>query len=159
MKGKLIWSIFWALVGASVVVVGTIFIGTPILGRLEMPALFHTLYVGMLALFGLGMVGLGVTLLVLTVKAKVQGMLKKFFLLTGASAVGLPVFVLLHNAVYALFIYFFGANFWGSMGDEPFFFIMATIICPLGFLVGAIGSIVIGVRKSPSRTRAKRRRA
>lgn len=158
MKGKLIWSIFWALVGAFAVMLGTICV-VPLFGRLEESALFHTLYIGTLALFGLGMLGLGITLLVLTVKTKVRGMLKKFFLLTGASAVGLPVFVLLHNLVYALFIYFFGANFWGGIGDEPFFFIMATMICPLGFLVGAVGSIVLFVRKpwlvpkSPSRRR------
>jgi len=40
--------------------------------------------------------------------------------------------------------------------DEPVFFIIAVIICPIGFLVGAIGSIVLGVKacrlakKSPS---------
>jgi hypothetical protein len=156
MKGKLIWSIFWALVGVSAVLVGVIFFGAPILGRLEMSALFHTIFVGTLALFGLGMLGLGVTLLFLTVKTKVRGMLKKFFLLTGASAVGLPVFVLLHNAVYGLFIYFFGANFWNvTGGDEPVFFILATMVCPIAFLVGAIGSIVLGVRKSPPRRRKR----
>jgi len=74
-------------------------------------------------------------------------MLQKFFLLTGASAAGFFVSFLLHNAIYALFIYFFGEGFW-SGGDEPFFFIMAVFVCPLGFLVGAIGSIVIRVKKS-----------
>jgi hypothetical protein len=159
MKGKLIWSIFWAMVGAFAVVVGTIFLGVPILGRLEVPALFRAIYLGTLALFGLGALGLGITLLVLTVRAKLRGLLKKFFLLTGASAVGLPVFAVLHNLVYGLFIYFFGEGFWGAMGDEPFFFILATMVCPLGFLVGAIGSIVLFAKKpwllpkSPSRRR------
>ncbi len=73
MKGKLLWSIFWALVGVFVVVVGTIFIGPPIFGRLEMPALFSALFGGTVALFGLGMVGLGVTLLVLTIEGKSEG--------------------------------------------------------------------------------------
>jgi hypothetical protein len=150
MMKKLIWSIFWALVGAFVVVVGIIFIGVPIFGRLEVPSLLHALFLGTLALFGLGVVGLGVTLLVLTKRAKVGGMLKKFFLLTGASAVGLPVFAVLHNLVYALLINFFG---FGADFDEPVFFIMATMICPLAFLVGVIGSIILGVKKSPSRRR------
>jgi len=159
MKGKLIWSIFWALVGVFVVVAGTIFIVPPIFGRMVMPAFFHALFVGTLYFFGLAVLGLGITLLVLTVRAKLGGMLKKFFLLSGASAVGLPVFAVLHNAVYALFIYFFGEGFWGGMGDEPFFFILATMVCPLGFLTGAIGSIVLFVKKpwllpkSPSRRR------
>ena len=67
-----------------------------------------------------------------TVKEKVEGTLKKFLLLTGASAAGFLLFILLHNAIYGLFIYFFGAEFWNG-GDEPFFFIMAVIVCPLGF--------------------------
>jgi hypothetical protein len=160
MKGKLIWSIFWALVGAFVVVLGTIFIGVPIFGRLQMSPLFGAIFGGAIALFGLGVVGLGVTLLVLTVKAKVRGILKKFFLLTGASAAGLPVFAVLHNLVYGLLIYFFGANFWARTGgDEPVFFILAITVCPIAFLVGAIGSIVLFSRKpwvvpkSPSRRR------
>jgi hypothetical protein len=159
MKGKLVWSIFWALVGVFVVIAGTIFIVPPTLGRMVMSSFFSALFGGTLALFGLGVLGLGITLLVLTVRAKLRGMLKKFFLLTGASAVGLPVFVVLHNAVYGLFIYFFGEGFWGAGGDEPVFFILATIVCPLGFLTGAIGSIVLFVKKpwllprSPSRRR------
>ena len=64
-------------------------------------------------------------------KEKVEGLLKKFLLLTGASAVGFPVFAILHNLVYRLFRI-----------EEPFFFILAVIVCPLGFLVGAIGTIV-----------------
>ncbi len=92
---------------------------------------------------------LGVALIFLTVKEKVGGMSKKFLILTGASAVGLPVFVLLHNAIYGLFIHFFGADFWeriGPGGDEPVFFILATLVCPLGFLVGVVGSIVLAIK-------------
>ena len=76
-------------------------------------------------------------------------MLKKFLILTAASFVGFFIFVLLHNLVYGLFIHFFGADFWNG-GDEPFFFILAVIVCPLGFLVGAIGSIVIVVKRKLS---------
>jgi len=96
-----------------------------------------------------------VALIVLTVREKVGGTLKKFFLLTGASSAGFFVSILLHNLVYGLFIHFFGEGFWNG-GDEPVFFIMAIIVCPLGFLVGAVGSIVLGVKacrlakKSPS---------
>jgi len=72
-------------------------------------------------------------------------MLKKFLILTGASFVGFFVFVLLHNLVYGLFIHFCGADFWNG-GDEPFFFIMA-IICLLGFLAGAAGSITLSIKR------------
>ena len=149
MKGKLLWSIFWASVAVFVVVLGMMFIGMP----LNVYVLF-----AVLAVF----LGLGVTLIVLAARAKLKKMLKAFLLLSGASAIGLPVFAVLHNLVYALCIYFFGEGFW-SGGDEPVFFFLAIMVSPIAFLVGAIGSIVIGAReswppkKSPSKARAKRR--
>jgi len=99
---------------------------------------------------GIVFFGLGVALIFLTVKEKVRGVSKKFLVLTGASAAGLPVSIVLHNAVYGLFIHFFGADFWDriGLGDEPFFFIMAIVVCPLGFLVGVVGSIVMGIKSS-----------
>ena len=72
-------------------------------------------------------------------------LLKRFLILMGASFVGFFVFVVLHNLTYALFIHFLGADFWNG-GDEPFFFILATIVCPLGLLVGIIGSIVLVIK-------------
>ena len=122
MKGKLGWSVFWALVGVFVIIVSMIFIplGFP-------PAIF----IPTIVVFVL----LGMALLFLTIKTKVRGILKKFLLLTGASAVGLSVFVFLHNVVSVLF------NI-----EEPIFFIMAVFVCPLTFLVGAVGSIVLAIK-------------
>ncbi|MFC2003721.1 hypothetical protein ACFLV4_07280 [Chloroflexota bacterium] len=74
-------------------------------------------------------------MLFLTVKTKVGGILKKFLLLTGASAVGMPVSAFLHNVVSALF------NI-----EEPVFFIMAIFVCPIGILVGAVGTIVLAIK-------------
>ena len=130
MKGKLIWSIFWAMVGVFVIVVSIIFIPP----RQRLPMLDIVLLSG-----GVVVLLLGVTLLVLTVKTKVRGMLKGFLLLTGASVVGLPVFVILHNAVSALF-----------HTEEPVFFMMAVIVCPIGFVVGVVGSIVLAIKKRPN---------
>ena len=138
MKGKLSWSIFWALLGVFIVIVSVFFI-----------PVFRDLLRGSLLVFSPFIVFflLGGALIFFTVKEKVGGMLKKvFLLLTGASAVGFLLFIILHNAVYALFIHFFGAEFWNGR-DEPFFFIMAIIVCPLGFLVGAVGSIVLAIKK------------
>ena len=129
MKGKLIWSIFWALVGVFVIVVCTMFV--PSIGRLQVG------FSGFAAWPVL--TGLGVTLIVLTVKTKVGGMLKKFLLVTGASVVGLPVFAGLHNVVSGLF-----------NTEEPVFFIIATIVCPTGFLVGVVGTIMLAIKTKPS---------
>jgi hypothetical protein len=145
VNGKLSWSIFWALIGFTIVIGGFLFIPIPALGAFRMSSFLFPSMVSAGAIFLL----LGVTLIVLTVREKVGGMLRKFFLLTGASAPGIIVSILLHSAVYALFIYFFGEDFWTRVGleDEPFFFMMAIFVCPLGFLVGAIGSIVIRVKE------------
>jgi len=141
VNGKLSWSIFWALVGVFVVVASIFLIQA-----------FRDLLMGFPFLITSGVVFflLGVALIFFTVKEKVGGMLKKFLLLTGASAAGIFVSVLLHNAVYGLFIYWFGADFWDriGVGDEPVFFIIAIIVCPAAFLVGTVGSIVLAVKRS-----------
>ena len=136
MAGKLSWSIFLALVGVFIVILGVFFI--PVFRDIFRGSLW---FLSPFVVFFL----LGGALIFFTVKEKVAGMPKKFLLLTGASAVGFLLFILLHNAVYGLFIHFFGAEFWNG-GDEPVFFILAVIVCPLGFLVGATGSIVLAVR-------------
>jgi hypothetical protein len=143
MKGKLIWSVFWALIGVYVIFIGLILappVNELLFGEYN-PTLLGYIFVSS---GGVVLTGLGVTLLVLTAKTKVEPRLKKFLLLTEASFVGLPVFGILHNAVSALL----------NM-EEAIFFTIATIVCPLGFLVGAIGSIVLRVKKS----RAKKKLA
>ncbi len=103
----------------------------------------------LLIISGALLLSLGTTFLVLTIKGKTKGIIRKFLLLTGASAAGIFVSILLHNAIYGLFIYFFGADFWDriGVGDEPVFFIMAIFVCPIGFLVGAVGSIVLAIKR------------
>ncbi len=140
MNGKLIWSIFWALVGMFVVIASVFVI--PTFRELLMGLLFITISGTVFTL-------LGVALIFFTVKEKVGGILKKFLILTGASAIGIPVSIFLHNAIYGLFIHFFGVDFWDriGLGDEPFFFIIAIFVCPIGFLVGAVGSIVLAIKR------------
>jgi hypothetical protein len=92
--------------------------------------------------------------MVLTIKGKVAGKLKKFLLLTGASAIGFLLFIILHNLIYGLFIFFFGENFWEriGLGDEPLFFILATIVCPITFVIGVVGSGGLLFRKKLKKT-------
>jgi hypothetical protein len=128
---KALWVIFWVLVGVFVVIIGTMFVGVPLAGNFQLGFIVFPAWIVFL--------GLGITLIVLIVKKQVEGKLKKFLLLTGASAVGLPVFAVLHNLVSALF-----------NTEEPVFFILATMVCPLGFLVGAIGTIVLAAKNKSS---------
>jgi hypothetical protein len=85
---------------------------------------------------------LAAMLVVLTAKLKESRIRKIFFILTGASAVGIPICVILHNLVYALCVKF-GWVFWGKGGDEPVFFILAIFVLPALFVLGALGSIVL----------------
>jgi hypothetical protein len=131
---------FWVLVGVFIILIGIFVI--PVAREL---VLGGALMLGA----GIAFLVLGALLLYFTLRSEARGLLKNFLLTTGASAVGIPISILLHNLVYGLFIHFFGDNFWDRIGtsDEPAFFVLATIVCPLAFVVGVIGSIVIKIRK------------
>lgn len=75
-------------------------------------------------------------------RAKPKGGLKKFLILTGASIVGFFTFAILHNLISGILSQLFKQEF-----EEPVFFILATIVCPIGFAVGLIGIIVLRIKK------------
>lgn len=135
MKDKSIRTTFWILVLFVFIIIATKFIGTRFVGPFPLGYILLTAAVIYLVL--------GTVLLVLTVKKRVDGITRKFLLLTGASAVGLPVLAVLHNLVTALCIGVFGFS---EGFDEPAFFLLAAIVCPLGFLVGAVGTIILSIR-------------
>ena len=91
---------------------------------------------------------LGLVLVVLAARVSAARIEKIFFILTGASAAVMPIFALLHNVVYGLFITWFGEGFWENHtgGDEPVFFLLAIVVCPALFLIGTVGSIVLFVK-------------
>jgi hypothetical protein len=136
LSDRLRWPTFWALVAVFVIII--CFFAISAFGELPRGLWFLTPF----ALFFL----LGAALIVFSVRGSASGGLKKFFLLTGASAAGILVSIVLHNLVYGLFEHFAGADFWNG-GDEFFFFTLAVIVCPLGFLVGVVGTIVLGAKK------------
>jgi hypothetical protein len=142
VKRKVSWSIFWALIVVFIIVVMIILTPATALA----PAFGRSSFIWTFFTSGAIFFLLGAALIFFTLKEHVRGMPKNFLILTGACAVGLPLFAALHNLVYALLISWFGENFWGAGGDEPFFFILATIVCPIGFLVGAVGTIVLAIR-------------
>ena len=76
----------------------------------------------------------GIVLILVTVMRKVKGVPKKLQLLAGASAMGFPVFGLLLRVTY-------------DMGElAVIFFVLFLIVCPLGLLVGVIGSIIYRIK-------------
>ena len=103
------------------------------------------LFLGPFIVFSL----LGLALTFLTVREKIEGTLKKFLILTGASSAGFFISVFLHNAFYALGIIASQIIVLRYLMEalNVAFFIIATLVCPLGFLVGVVGSIVMLVKK------------
>lgn len=93
-----------------------------------------------LAFLGISFLVLGVRLAIQSRKEK--GKLRFFLILTGLSAIFPLVGTLLHNLFYALAIKFpdFSAIFEFLHGA---FFILALIVAPILFLIGAIGSMIL----------------
>lgn len=137
----LLRAVFWALVGVFFVLAGEFFV--PVVKELFRGSLFLFLLPSIVFFL------LGIALLFLAVKRERQRTLKKFLILTGASAAGFLVSIILHNFISGLFIRLFGPDFWDriGLGDEPLFFIVGVFVCPLGFLVGGIGSILLFFKK------------
>jgi hypothetical protein len=132
--------IFYLLVAVFVLAISIIFI----------PAFRGFVSGTFMIISGVILVILGSILIGLTLVQKVEGKLKKFLILmTGASAAGFFVFVLLHNIFYALeqvsgqiTILSYLMKFF-----EVIFFLIAIFACPIGFLVGAIGTIAMFNKK------------
>ena len=84
-------------------------------------------------------------LIFLTFKLKLKGKLKKFLLLTGASAAGFFVFSVLHNVFYALGILSSNIPVLVNLMEilHVLSFIIAILVCPICFLIGLIGSSIL----------------
>lgn len=88
---------------------------------------------------------LGLVLLVLAARAGLERELKLALVLTGVGAVGIPLSMILHNAVYALMVFLSnkGVLNLNRGGDEGLFFILALVIFPALLVVSAAFSMVM----------------
>ncbi|HUT18078.1 MAG TPA: hypothetical protein VM366_02880 [Anaerolineae bacterium] len=130
--------VFWALVAAFALMLLTMLL--PIMRRFMRPV-----FLPLMALCFL----LGLALLVLALRWRQVGLLRTFWILTGASTTGLAVGSVLHNAFYGLGTV---TGKWpilyaAMQGLEVAFFVLAVLICPVAFLVGTIGAVVVIVRR------------
>ena len=124
---------FWAQVGVFAAMIGPIII--PSFGQYLSP--YFLIIMGSVLM-------LGVVLMFLTWKEKIEGALKKFLMLTGVSATGFIISVLLHNFFYALNMITGHITIlkYLTEGLHAMFFFLSIPIFPLTFLVGVSGSIV-----------------
>ncbi|HAJ33540.1 MAG TPA: hypothetical protein DCK79_09255 [Candidatus Atribacteria bacterium] len=129
---------FYLLVAVFILAISVIFI----------PAFRGTMSSTFMIISGVILIILGSVIIGLTLVQKVEGKLKKFLILTGASAAGFFVCVLLHNIFYgleqitgqAILSYLMKAL-------EVIFFLIAVFACPIGFIIGAIGTIFMFNKK------------
>ena len=131
---KTIKLLFWALMGFFVLVMAVIFVPDNIGGLFKGPLFLLPIFI-----FSF----LGALLRIMTLKEKGEPKLRKFLILTGASAAGFFICILLHNAFYALAVIFQHITIIKYLMEalHVFFFFLAIPICPLGFLIGIAGSI------------------
>lgn len=100
-------------------------------------------------LLGLIFLILGIVLIVFTIKAKIRGKLRIFMFFVGGSASMMLTSVLLHNFFYALSIVSENIS-WLSMIFEflhAAFFIIGMLVCPIVFIAGIVGSIVLFIKE------------
>ena len=125
--------VFWLLVANFLLVLGNIFV--PVLQDIFQGTFLFLLPMAILFL-------MGVLLVFLVRKEEVTGKLKGYLLLTGGGGAGFFLGSVLHNLFYALAIV--SADIAGLKIIFEIlhgtFFLIAVIACPLGFLVGMIGS-------------------
>jgi hypothetical protein len=130
---------FYLLVAVFVLAISIIFI----------PAFRGFISGTFMIISGVILVILGSVLIGLTLVQKVEGKLKKFLMLTGASAAGFFVFALLHNIFYGLEQVTSHITILSYLmkAFEVIFFLIAIFACPIGFLVGVIGTIIMFNKK------------
>jgi hypothetical protein len=132
-------TVFTTLLGTFILLVSMIFLP-------DLTDLFSgSSYLVLIFIFFL----LGLALIYLTLKQKVKGKLKKFLLLTGASSTGFFASAILHNIFYAFSIITSHISVLKYLMEilHVMFFIIATIVCPLGFLIGAVGSVILFIKR------------
>jgi len=103
--------------------------------------------VGPNILFLWGLLGLsGVGLIVMTKKEKAEaGKIKYFLFAAGFSATGIVLGIVLHNALYAIGTLLTNLPVLSAVIGflEGFFFLFAVILCPLGLIIGLLGTILM----------------
>jgi len=136
--------LFNALIILSILVMLNMFV--PIIGaRMVVPYIFILWILHFTA---------GVGLIITTYREKISGKHKFYLLLSGFSSAGFLLGVVLHNLLYALgtitenfvilnkIINFF----------EVAFFLAATLVCPVGFIVGMVGTLIILKKSQPEKS-------
>ena len=137
---KFLISTFWILIVTFLLILVELFL--PILGKFSRSPLLFLLFFSVLFL-------LGILLILLTIKERMGKRLRKFLLLTGASATSFLAFIFLHNIFYGLGMIVKDISFLSYLVEifHITFFLITVFVCPMGFLIGIVGSIIFFFKK------------
>jgi hypothetical protein len=126
---------FWALIVLGLIIFASVFTG--FIGKIQ--------FLPSIGLFFL----LGFLLVIFTLREKVKGWLKFFLLLTGISSSCFVLFVVFHNLFYALNIIWADITLLRYLTEwlHVAYFLIAVLVCPVTFLIGLIGSIILFLKK------------
>jgi hypothetical protein len=107
---------------------------------------------GTSSLSGIGLIYLSVTILGIILTRRWNSV-KNYLILTAASILCFFISVLLYNIIHGIFQHWFGADFWEKIitRDEFLFFGIAVFICPIGFIIGTVGSITLAIKRLANR--------
>ena len=132
--------IFWLLIAMFFVILAQFFV--PVVMEFFAGSLFFLLPFLVLFL-------LGIALIFSCRNQQIEPRLKKSFILTGACASGFFISVILHNGFYALGVITSHISVLHYLMEalHVIFFLIAIPVCPLGFLAGAISSIVLLIKQ------------
>ena len=130
--------VFWVQVAAFAALVLTVLFP-------DVSDFFRPVFLSLLAICTL----LGLALLILAMRWQARTLLRTFWILAGASTAGAALGSVLHNVFYALAEV---TGKWPILSGamevlEVAFFVIAALLCPVAFLVGSVGAIVIIVRR------------
>ena len=96
----------------------------------------------------------GVGLIITTYKEKISGKRKFYLLLSGFSSAGFLLGVVLHNLLYALGTITENLGILNKIINffEVAFFLVAILICPVGFIVGLVGTLIVLKKPQPEKS-------
>lgn len=137
---KFLLSTFWILIAIFLLILAELFL--PVLGKFPNSSLVFLLFFAVLFL-------LGILLILLTIKEAIGQKLRKSLLLTGVSAASFLTFIFLHNVFYGLGMIVKDVAVLSYLVEifHITFFLITVFICPMGFLIGAVGSIIFFVKE------------
>jgi hypothetical protein len=78
---------------------------------------------------------LGVSLVILAVLTRISRVLRNFMITAGASALGWPVSLYIHDLIFPTF------------PNEGVTYVLVFYVLPVTFLVGVLGAVVMGIKR------------